>query len=305
MHRNLKLTLAYDGAGFHGWQTQPGLRTVQETVERLAERVLRHPVHLFGASRTDAGVHALGQVAHLPTDCLLDATRIRRALGDRMPDDVALVDLFDVSPGFHATRWAQAKLYRYVIFAGPLGGVIDGRHARSWHVWWPLDPDRMQAAGRAMTGRHDFAGFASSGSPRATTVRSVHRVDVSQRGREIRIDVVGDGFLYNQVRNMVGTLVEIGRGHWPVERVAQVLAARDRALAGPTAPPQGLTLCWVRYPPNVAQPFPAVSEHDAQPPSAVTDDVTPAPGGGSDRAAQASVDTKSSGRADPPASRSA
>lgn len=249
MRRNLKLTLAYDGAAFHGWQTQPGLRTVQETIERLAERVLRHPVRIQGASRTDAGVHALGQVAHCPTDSTLDAGRLFRAIGDRMPDDIALVDLTDAPPEFHATRWAVSKLYRYRVFADLRGGVVGQAQRQSWHVWWPLDAERMRAAGRLLLGRHDFAGFAGAGSPRQTTIRTIFRVDVSQRGREIRIDFVGDGFLYNQVRNMAGTLVEIGRGHWPAGRVTTILDACDRALAGPTAPPHGLTLCWVRYPP--------------------------------------------------------
>ncbi len=249
MERNLKLTIAYDGSAFHGWQRQQGVRTVQEEVETVARRVLRHPLQVVGASRTDAGVHARGQTAHIHTTCPIPAENLRRAIGQRLPADIGLVHVADVPLGFHATRDARRKLYRYRIHNDRRRPVEGGRAGYAWHIWVPLDAGRMQAAANVLVGRHDFAGLASAGSPRWSTVRTVFAVHVCRRFDTIVIDVVGDGFLYNQVRNMVGTLVEIGRGHWPVERIERILASRDRRDAGPTAPACGLTLEWIEYPP--------------------------------------------------------
>ncbi len=245
--RTIRLTLAYDGADFHGWQTQPGLRTVQEEIEGVLRRLVRHPVALVGASRTDAGVHARGQVAHFVTDCLIPTDRLGRALADRLPQDIALVRAEEAAPGFHATRDARAKLYRYRIFASKRRPTEELVQRYVWHVWHPLEMERLRDAARRWIGRHDFAGFATKGSPRQTTVRTIFRCEISREYDEIRIDVEGDGFLYNQVRNMVGTLYEIGRGHWPAERIDRILASKDRRDAGTTAPAQGLCLHWVRY----------------------------------------------------------
>jgi tRNA pseudouridine38-40 synthase len=246
--RTLRLVLAYHGGAFHGWQTQPGYRTVQEEIERVAQRVLREPLSVVGASRTDAGVHAVGQSAHVHTNSTLPLEKLRRAIGDRLPEDIALVHLAETKHGFHAIRDAVGKLYRYRIHAAAHAPPAAAAHGVAWHVWHVLDVDRMRDAAARLVGTHDFAGLAASGSVRATTIRTIRRCEIASRFEELRIDVEGDGFLYNQVRNIVGTLVEIGRGHWPAERIDEILLARDRALAGPTAPPQGLTLQWVRYP---------------------------------------------------------
>ncbi len=250
MERNLKLTIAYDGTNFHGWQRQAGVRTVQAEIEAAAQRVIRHPLDIVGASRTDAGVHARGQVAHLRTTTLIPATNLQRAIGHRLPEDMGLVHVADMPLGFHATRDALGKLYRYRIHNDARRPVewLGARYA--WHVWYDLDTDRMQAAATALVGTHDFAAFASAGTPRRTTVRTLHRLQVRRHFNTVLIDAEGGGFLYNQVRNMVGTLVEVGRGHWPVERVAEILASRDRRQAGPTAPAHGLCLEWIRYPPD-------------------------------------------------------
>lgn len=248
MPRTLKLLIAYDGAGFHGWQRQAGVRTVQEACEDTLRRIVNEPVVLFGASRTDAGVHARGQVAHVHTSSTIAVERLERAVAHRLPGDVQLVRLSEAPAEFHAARDAACKLYRYRMH-NHASRPIDAQIERfAWHMWYPLDDDRLSAAADRMIGAHDFAGFATQGSPRPNTVRRVRRVDVSRRGREVRIDVIGDGFLYNQVRNMVGTLVEVGRGHWPVERIDEILATGDRRLAGPTAPPHGLCLQWIQYP---------------------------------------------------------
>jgi tRNA pseudouridine38-40 synthase len=250
MERNLKLTIAYDGTDFHGWQRQPGVRTVQEELEKVARRIIRQPLEIVGASRTDAGVHAQGQVAHLRTATSIPADNIRRAIAHRLTGDVTLVHVADVPLEFHATRHALSKLYRYRIhndFRRPVEWHA-ARHA--WHIWWPLDVPRMQAAADLLVGTHDFAAFASAGCTRSTTVRTVHHIHVQRHYTAVVIDVEGTGFLYNQVRNMVGTLVEVGRGHWPPERVSDILAACDRRQAGPTAAAHGLCLQWIKYPPD-------------------------------------------------------
>lgn len=254
MERNLKFTIAYDGTDFHGWQRQRDVRTVQEEIEAVARRVLRHPIEIVGASRTDAGVHAHGQVAHVRTSSPIPAANLRRAIGHRLPQDVTLVHVADVPQAFHATRHARRKLYRYRIHNDERRPVewLQARYA--WHVWYELDLARLRSAACPLVGEHDFAAFASAGCTRRTTVRTIHAIEVHRRFNSIVIDVIGDGFLYNQVRNIVGTLVEVGRGHWPPERVGQILAARDRRNAGPTAPPQGLCLEWIEYPPDRSLP---------------------------------------------------
>jgi tRNA pseudouridine38-40 synthase len=247
MERTLKLVLAYDGTDFHGWQRQAGVRTVQQDLEDVLRRVLRHPLSVAGASRTDAGVHARGQVARVVTSAPIPVYNLWRALGHHLPPDVALVHASVAAPAFHPARDARAKLYRYRIFNAPQRPVeeLAGRYA--WHMWYPLDLDRLRAAAATLVGTHDFAAFASQGSPRASTVRTVRRIGIRRCIHEVLVDVEGDGFLYNQVRNMVGTLVEVGRGHWAPERMRDILAGRDRRLAGPTAPAHGLCLQWVCY----------------------------------------------------------
>jgi len=248
MERNLKLILAYDGGEFHGWQRQTsGLRTVQGEVEAVLQRILRHPLSLHGASRTDTGVHARGQVASVITTSPIPAENLARAIGHHLPRDIALAHVCVRPLGFHASRDACGKLYRYRIFNSIRRPTETLAERFVWHVWYPLDVDAMQAAADRLVGTHDFVSFATAGSPRRTTVRTIRRMEVARRGLEVRIDVEGDGFLYNQVRNMVGTLVEIGRGRWEPGIISEILAARDRSRAAPTAPPQGLCLQWVRY----------------------------------------------------------
>jgi tRNA pseudouridine38-40 synthase len=250
MQRNLKLTIAYDGTDFHGWQRQPDVRTVQEELENVARRVIRQHVDIVGASRTDAGVHAQGQVAHVHTTTEIPAENLRRAIAHRLPGDMTVVHLADVPLEFHATLHALGKLYRYRIHNDARRPVEWHAARHAWHIWWPLDVPRMQAAADLLVGEHDFAAFASAGCTRTTTVRTLHRIHVRRHYNSILVDVEGTGFLYNQVRNMVGTLVEVGRGHWPPEHVADVLASRDRRQAGPTAAAHGLCLQWIKYPPD-------------------------------------------------------
>lgn len=247
MQRKLRLMLAYDGSDFHGWQRQPGVRTVQGVLEGVASAALGESVEVIGASRTDAGVHALGQCAHLVTATPVPDERIAALLNHRLPDDLAVVALQRAADSFDAIRDARRKLYRYRIHDSERKPVCSLAQRYVWHVPHPLDAYAMRAAAADMIGTHDFAAFASAGSPRESTVRTVFDVRIERCEHEIVLEVEGDGFLYNQVRNMVGTLVEIGRGHWQPERVATIIASADRRQAGPTAAACGLCLVRVAY----------------------------------------------------------
>ena len=269
MARTVALRIAYDGTDFHGWQHQPGLRTVQGVLEDALRRVLRHPVNLIGSGRTDAGVHAAGHVSSFSTTSTMPAERLRHAIGSRQPADVAVVEARDVHPDFHATRSAESKLYRYRIH-NTVGRPVERLTQRyAAHIWHALDLHRMQAAAAHFIGEHDFTAMAAAGTVRQSMVRAVLRCDVERHLDEIRIDVMGTGFLYKQVRNMVGTLLNVGRGRWEPERVANIIASRDRNQAGSTAPARGLCLQWVRYPPRLLVPTQDGSP-DAPPANAVT-----------------------------------
>jgi len=254
MPRNIRLLLAYDGTDFHGWQKQPGLRTVQDAVEQALRRVVRHQIVLVGASRTDSGVHALGQVANFETTREIPCDNLRRAIGGRLPKDTSLIHVCEVPLTFRACSDPVCKLYRYSIHNNPHRPVGHLRQRYTYHFWHPLDLDRMQEAAYHLIGRHDFAAFASKGSERETTIRTIYRLQVHRQYDEVHIDVEGDGFLYNQVRNIVGTLIEIGRGHWPTEKIVDILASGDRSQAGPTVPARGLCLQWIRYDPPSFEP---------------------------------------------------
>ncbi len=247
MWRNIRLLIAYDGTDFHGWQQQPGMRTVQESIEQALRRVVHHQVAVLGAGRTDAGVHAAGQVANFETTSTMPCENLKKAIGGRLPKDISVGAADEVPLGFRSTSDAVSKLYRYRIYNAAHRPVDELAQRYTYHFWHPLEVSRMRAAAAYLLGTHDFAAFATQGSERQTTVRTVLGIDIYHRYNELRIDVEGTGFLYNQVRNMVGTLIEVGRGHWPVERVPGILASRDRCQAGPTAPARGLCMQWVRY----------------------------------------------------------
>ncbi len=272
MMRNVKLVLAYDGADFHGWQNQPDLRTVQDCLEQAVRRVVRHQVVVVGAGRTDARVHAAGQVANFYTTSPAKTAALARAIGSRLPKDMTLIDAAEVPLNFHSTHSAVSKLYRYRIHNAP-GRPCERQQQRFvYHFFKPLVVAPLRAAAAEWVGEHDFTAFASSGNVRMTNVRTVSRIEVYRVGWEIRIDVEGTGFLYNQVRNFVGTLLEFGRGHWPVERAREILVGRDRKQAGPTAPARGLCLQWVRYDiPGLPEPYPDMLERAraARPPRGV------------------------------------
>jgi tRNA pseudouridine38-40 synthase len=302
-----RLTLAYDGSAFHGWQKQepvpaqagtegagpptplrsrgiehglaaakPGriaLRTVQGVLERAVREVVREPIEVMGASRTDAGVHARGQIAAFTCSEGVEAGEgwpqsrgmapLVRALNGRLPGDVLVLDACAVAASFDPVGDAVEKGYTYTLHVSRDRPLFD-RHLVQ-HVWVPLDLESMRAAAARLVGEHDFAGFAAAGHGRGSTVRTIFSCDVVRAGdapgwrhadpagrsepwaTRLRIDISGSGFLYNMVRIIAGTLVEVGRGRIEPGAIGEILASRDRARAGPTLPPTGLCLEWVKY----------------------------------------------------------
>lgn len=244
---NFKLTIEYDGTAYCGWQRQAGDATIQEAIETALAAMVNHPVTLIGAGRTDAGVHALGQVAHFKTDTRLTAEVFFKGLNSLLPGDIVIRACQMVPDSFHARYSARGKHYRYRIRHRTLPAAI-GRHY-AWHVRRPLDLVAMAQAAAALCGPHDFKSFEGAGSPRRSTVRTVFHCAVNPREDDLlHLDIQGDGFLRHMVRNIAGTLVEIGSGRRAADDVPAILAARDRHRAGITAPARGLFLVGVDYP---------------------------------------------------------
>jgi tRNA pseudouridine38-40 synthase len=245
--RNLKFTLAYDGTNYAGWQRQQNGLAIQQVVEEAFSPLLegRPMPSLAAAGRTDAGVHALGQIASLRVDLDLSCDAIWRALNVRLPGDIRVLDAADVEPGFHARFDARGKSYRYRLATGPV--VLPFDRWFVWHVPHRCDLDAMRAAAGSLTGRHDFAAFQGRGAAKVDTVRTIRRISIERRGAEIVVEMEGDGFLRHMVRAIVGSLVDVGAGTRDPAWVRQVLEARDRRVAGQTAPAAGLTLMGVQY----------------------------------------------------------
>jgi tRNA pseudouridine38-40 synthase len=256
-----KLTLEYDGSRFSGWQTQDNARTVQGELQIAANACFGGEVDVQGAGRTDAGVHALGQVAGFVLHRSMEAPALMGALNARLPPAVRVVAAEAVADTFHARFNATRKCYRYRIWNADV--LCPFERAYAWHVSGALDRAAMAAAAALIVGRHDFAAFQAAGSATTSTDREVFSSVVSTPPggdpRRVMYEIAGSGFLRHMVRNIVGSLVEIGRGRRPVEWIGQVLDGRARTLAGPTAPPQGLVLVAVEY--GLQSPF----GHDASP----------------------------------------
>jgi tRNA pseudouridine38-40 synthase len=242
----LALLLAYDGAAYHGWQVQANARTVQGVVGDALAPLAGGPVRLIGASRTDSGVHALGQVASVHAEQPLAPTVVLAALNATLPRDIRVLGARTAPQGFDARRSARLKRYGYLIDRGPVASPFLRGHA--CHRLRPLDLAAMATALAVLRGKHDFSAFQAAAGRDRSPVCRVCTLRLAVRGRLVGIFVSADAFLHHMVRNLVGTLLEVGEGRHPVDWVADVLAGRDRRRAGPTAPPHGLHLLGVRYP---------------------------------------------------------
>jgi tRNA pseudouridine38-40 synthase len=284
--RNICLFISYDGTDFHGWQRQPNLLTLQDCLESTIERVVGEKAQLYGSGRTDAGVHALNQVANFKTDCRIPCANLVHALNDALPPTVRINNAQEVPPQFHARYDVRSKTYRYRILQAPLNSPFLCRYV--WHYPFPLNLERMAQAAKLLEGAHDFTSFAAvegvagqvsftdedAASPlltghaglrgelagarvpaapardaEANMVRTIFISRILRRTRTPMLiyEVTGNGFLHHMVRNVVGTLVEAGRGKLDPGEIMRILAARDRTMAGPTAPAQGLCLVRVEY----------------------------------------------------------
>ncbi len=247
--RRLLLRLEYDGTDFAGWQLQPDVRSVQGVVEAAFKTVVREELRVNAAGRTDAGVHALGQIAHVDCRTRLAPIELRRALNAELPADVAVQEVLSVPRSFNARRDALSKRYVYRLLNS--GQPRPLRRRQAWHLRSGLDLAAMREAAGAVLGTHDFAAFrgAPGGSPAdECSRRSIDRLDIIAWPPEVHFAVEGRSFLRHMVRNLVGTLVEIGLGRRPVSELAEILASRDRSTAGPTAPAHGLCLERIQYP---------------------------------------------------------
>ncbi len=243
--RKIKLVIHYDGTAYHGWARQPEHDTIQGQLETAIEKLTGMFVEVIGSSRTDAGVHALGQVAHVVlTDCPIPTENFQNALNNLLPDDIVIADVQEVPEDFDAISDTVQKRYKYFICTVPIRPVLV---RNQWHRPGSLDVDKMAAAAKFLVGKHDFKSFASAADQRESSVRTIKLCQVEQNGDIIKISVQADGFLYNMVRNIVGTLVEIGRGRWEPGYINDILEAKDRNAAGPIAPACGLCLMEIFY----------------------------------------------------------
>jgi tRNA pseudouridine38-40 synthase len=243
--RRLKLTVQYDGTDYAGFQRQPGIMTVQEALEEAIGECLGHDVRCLAAGRTDAGVHALGQVVTVDTDVPIPLKAVPVAFTSKLPPSIAVTEASEAERSFHPRFDAKWKRYVYRVVSRPVRSPFLGRYA--WCVPWELSLEAMAAGGEHIVGRRDFRSFCASGADVDTYERDVRSLDIAPDGDVTEVWIEADGFLYKMVRIIVGTLVDVGRDMRAPEAVAQIIEARDRAQAGRTAPPQGLCLAKVRY----------------------------------------------------------
>jgi len=245
MERNIRLVIEYEGTAYAGWQIQENAVSIQQIIEEAVYSVTGERSRLTGSGRTDSGVHARGQVANFFTHSKIPADRLGYALNASLPADIRIVASEEVDLSFHARYHAKKKEYRYTLHVGPHGTALDRRTCV--HVRGPLDMEAVREATKYLAGTHDFSAFRGSGSSVKTTVRTIFRAEWTEDGNKLYFTIVGNGFLYNMVRIIVGTLLEIGRGKRPPQDVARLLAPAKRDDAGPTAPAKGLCLMRVYY----------------------------------------------------------
>ncbi|MCI9122910.1 MAG: tRNA pseudouridine(38-40) synthase TruA [Eubacterium sp.] len=243
--KRIKLTVAYDGTNYHGWQVQPNGITIEEVLNQALTKLLKEPITVTGASRTDAGVHALGNVAVFDTDTRIPPDKISYALNQRLPEDIVIQDSCEVSPDFHPRHCDSRKTYEYKIvnrtFPLPL------RRHDTLFFYRALNVENMRRAADYFIGTHDFKSFCSVHTQAETTVRTIYELTVAKEQDILTIRVCGSGFLYNMVRILAGTLLQVGTGERQPDQIPAVLEACDRMAAGPTAPAHGLTMVGIQF----------------------------------------------------------
>ncbi len=244
--RKIKILLEYEGTRYHGWQFQPNKVSIQGILEAKLSKITRQKIRVIGSGRTDSGVHAESQVAHFRTSSIMTPMEFLKALNSLLPADIVVKKVEEADPDFHAQKSASHKIYRYTILNRDYPSALLCRQAH--YIATPtLNVNAMRRAARFMVGIKDFKAFQASGCSSKTTVRKISRVSISKKDDFIQITVEGSGFLKYMVRNMVGTLIEVGMGKWPPEQVDALLKSKNRRLAGPTAPARGLCLVKVFY----------------------------------------------------------
>ena len=246
MMRNIKLVIEYDGTNYLGWQVQASGLTVQGTIENKLALLTGEPIHLIGSGRTDAGAHAVGQVANFKTKSQMDVRSIQKALNSLLPSDIAIKEAKEVAEDFHARKSPRSKIYEYRILNCGVRSVFHREYA--WHIPQRLNLGEMKKATEVLIGEHDFSCFRSVGTPTKTAVRKVFRAEW-KRNREgfLRFEIEATGFLKQMVRAIVGTLVEVGKGKISAGEIEEILKSKERKKAGPTAPARGLFLKEVKY----------------------------------------------------------
>lgn len=241
--KRVRLVVAYDGTNYHGWQVQNNGNTIEGELNRALSELLHEKIEVIGASRTDAGVHALGNIAVFDTESRIPAEKISYALNQRLPEDIRIQDSAEVERDWHPRRQDSRKIYEYRIYRGRFPMPV--KRLYSYYTYRELDIVKMQEAAAYLVGEHDFKSFCQTGAQVESTVRTVYSAEVEEQGTDIVIRVCGNGFLYNMVRIIAGTLMEVGQGKRDPMEISNILAVCDRQAAGPTAPACGLTL--IRY----------------------------------------------------------
>jgi tRNA pseudouridine38-40 synthase len=250
--RNIRLKIEYDGTRYSGWQIQKNSKdrtipqkTIQQEIENFLSRIIQEHVKIIGSGRTDAGVHALSQIANFTTKSSMPVKTMQRALNSLLPEDIVVTGCKQVSADFHARYSATSKTYSYQILNSPHSSAFNRLYQH--HIPYKLDYRLMNKAARELIGKKDFKSFQATDKKERGSVRTIKRLSVKKQGDIIKIDIEADGFLYNMARNITGTLIEIGRGKIPLENIKDILKAKDRTKAGPTAPAKGLCLVSVKY----------------------------------------------------------
>ncbi len=243
--KRIRLTVAYDGTNYHGWQVQPNGITIESELNRCLTDLFREPIEVMGASRTDSGVHAMGNIAVFDTTARMPAEKIAYALNQRLPEDIRIQSSEEVASDWHPRHVESRKTYEYCIYRARFPMPV--KRLYSLFTYHSLDVNRMREAAGYLVGEHDFKSFCQVGAQVQSTVRTIYSIDILEQGDDLVIRICGNGFLYNMVRIITGTLMEIGQGRKEPEDIIHILEAKDRSAAGPTAPAHGLMLVNITY----------------------------------------------------------